>query len=447
MPHRDLKFPLRVSLSLGYCLARDSTRIADMISWNSGRVRFDLWSAALAIVVVLGFCVVSDRGLAQTITRDVLAKLTPEQKKTLKAYQAARRAYERRLDAYWRKVEQKRKRRSAKAARGARIAAADYVEQHPPAYSGPPRPDDIYALLPPPPKPAKPARPPIPVVKDFLRAAKEQYAFVPDTVTEDEFMIYYAIEALKLGLTRDQVVRVFALETGGVGTHDLQSGYNPRTGRAASTALGYAQLLAANSVGQIREHGEEFAARLDRLAAAPDLEPEKAFRYREKARILRRMRADALRIAEKWSVYVDFAKTAKGLAMHAMNLDGDVGPWMQVTKLKGIKEFAARKGMTGLTGGQLELMNLAGPGRGFQMMQPVARDMPTANFFERGGYERNPVVHNRTGLELLAKLDEIMDRNVKKPGAMQFTTIFDTLTRRLADAPGQKPVQASAGGL
>jgi hypothetical protein len=104
--------------------------------------------------------------------------------------------------------------------------------------------------------------------------------------------------------------------------------------------------------------------------------------------------------------------------------------------------------MTNLTGGQLELMNLAGPGRGFEMMQPVSRDMPTANFFERGGYERNPVVHNRTGAELLAKLDEIMDRNVQKPGAVQFAVIFEALERRMASAPLEpQQVRASAGGL
>lgn len=431
-----------------YSSSRGNSRITGMISLKTLLGRLALWQA----VIIIGFVSSLSAGIgardvrAQSAERQALAKLTPAQRKTLKTYQAARRSYERKLDAYWRQVDLKRKQRRSRAAKGHAITAQDYVQTQPPAYAGPSRPNEIYALLPQPPKPKTPPRSTIPIVEDFLREAKEQYAFVPDTVTEDEFMIYYAIEAMKLGLTRDQVVRVFALETGGMGTHDLQSGYNPKTKRAASTALGYAQLLAANSIGQIRKHGAEFAERLDRLASEQGLEPEKALRFREKARVLRKMRADALRIPEKWSVYVDFSKKPKGLAMHAMNLDGDIGPWMQVTKLKSIKAFAARKGMTVLSGSQLELMNLAGPGRGFEMMQNIARDMPTANFFDRGGYERNPVVHNRTGAQLLARLDEIMDRNLEKSGAKQFAYIFDALLRQTAGTSrAGEPIQASAG--
>ena len=41
------------------------------------------------------------------------------------------------------------------------------------------------------------------------------------------------------------VVRIYALETGGQGTYDMQSGINPATkqGRPISSAPGYAQLL------------------------------------------------------------------------------------------------------------------------------------------------------------------------------------------------------------
>jgi hypothetical protein len=403
------------------------------------RIAF-LWLAALALC--LGFA--TPGGAASppdAVSNETLKKLTPDQRKTLKTYLAARRAYERKLASYWSSVEAKRKRRRTKHARHLKLTAKDYVKEQPPAYAGPARPDDIYALLPRPPeaKEKKPSRPPVPIVEDFLRAARAQYGFAPNRIGEEEFMIYYALSALKLGLTGEQVVRVYALETGGVGAQDLQSGYNAKTKRAASTALGYAQLLAANSVGEIRDHGDEFAARLEALASADGVEPENARRLRHKASVLRRMYADARRLPEKWSAHVEFAKSEKGLAMHAMNLDGDVGPWMQVTKLQGIRDFAARKGMMAMTGAELELMNLAGPGRGFEMMQPIARDMPTANFFDRGGYERNPVVNGKTGAELLAKLDGIMDRNLKKDGAVQFAHIFDKLSRKLGE-----PKQASA---
>ncbi len=111
----------------------------------------------------------------------------------------------------------------------------------------------------------------ISVLADFIREADAVYGFRPDRVGEDDFMISYAAEAIRLGLTRDQVVRLYALETGGVGTQDLQSGFNPKTGHAASTALGYAQLLAANSIEQVRKEGPEFAARLERLAEVPSV--------------------------------------------------------------------------------------------------------------------------------------------------------------------------------
>ena len=374
--------------------------------------------------------------LAETPLQAAIAKLTPQQQATFKAYEAARTAFERRIDRYWKTIDAKRKRRTIKQAHGKVVILADFVKEQPPQYTGPKRPDEIYAMLPKPPKPPAPAepKPVIPVVGDFLREAEANYNFRPDRITDDEFMIYYALEAVKLGLSRDQVVRVYALETGGMGTYDLQSGYNPRTGHAASTALGYAQLLAANTIEQLRKEGEDFAERLDKLAAQHDADG-KGHALRAKSAVLRRMIADARTVRDSWPSHVAYAKTPKGLGMHALNLDGDIGPWMQVVKLKSITDYAAKKGMTKLTGGQLELMNLAGPGHGFEMMQPSIRDMPTANFFDRGGYERNPVVHDKTGALLLVKLNEIMDRNVQKPGAVKFAQIFDGIGRHLNGKP------------
>jgi hypothetical protein len=154
------------------------------------------------------------------------------------------------------------------------------------------------------------------------------------------------------------------------------------------------------------------------------------------------MSAQAHRIPDRWARQVEYAKTPKGFAMHAVNLDGDVGPWMQVVKLKDIMDFAANKGKVTLTGAELELMNLAGPGHGFEMLQPIGRTMPTANFFERKGYERNPVVADKTGAELLAKLSEIMDRNVQKPGAVKFAEVFDVLAKKLGAHPTSQDFEA-----
>jgi hypothetical protein len=390
----------------------------------------------LALPVAAG-----EQAAAGTPLQDAIAKLTPQQQATFKAYETARLAFVRSVDQYWRRVELKRKKRKLKIAAGKPLTVEDYVKEPPPVYNGPKRPDEIMALLPKPPKTVAPPHEPVPVITDFLREAEAIYGFKPSRVNEDEFMIYYALEAIRLGLSRDQVVRVYALETGGMGTHDLQSGYNPRTGRAASTALGYAQLLAANSIEQIRKEGPDFAARLERMAEEPGISDEQAQALRMKAAAIRLMIADARKVHESWPAHVAYAKTPKGMAMHALNLDGNVGPWMQVVKLRGIMEYASKKGLGRLTGSQLELMNLAGPGSGLEMLQAPGRDMPTSNFFERGGYERNPVVHDKTGGQLVVKLDEIMDRNVQKPGAQKFAQIFDSIARRLA-AGGR--VRASA---
>ena len=122
---------------------------------------------------------------------------------------------------------------------------------------------------------------------------------------------------------------------------------------------------------------------------------------------------------------MQFANTPAGLGIHAINLDADVGPWLQVLKLKGLKDDAAAAGRSTLAGAEIELMNLAGPRTGLEMMMPVAQNMPTSNFFSEGGYYRNTIVREKTAAELLKALNERMEVNVKKPGAVEFAQIFD----------------------
>ncbi len=60
------------------------------------------------------------------------------------------------------------------------------------------------------------------------------------------------------------MVRVYALETSGLGTADMVSGIHPikKTGTPISTAIGYAQLLVANTTDELVKHGPKFLARL-----------------------------------------------------------------------------------------------------------------------------------------------------------------------------------------
>jgi hypothetical protein len=272
------------------------------------------------------------------------------------------------------------------------------------------------------------------VVADFLLHARQEFGFVPTPTTEREFKLRYASETLGFGLTKDQVTRIYALETGGRGTYDMQAGIDPETrkGTPISSALGYAQLLSANSISELVKHGDGFVARLESMARAPGTASRQATLLRAKSYAVRRMIAAAKSVPNEWSQHVKFGNTPKGMGIHALNLDADIGPWLQAIKLKGLKDEADRVGRTRLTGAEIELMNLAGPRTGLEMMEPVARNMPTANFFSQGGYYRNTIVREKSAAELLKALDERMDINLKRPGSIEFIAAFDDVMRRPA---------------
>ncbi|MBN8912669.1 MAG: hypothetical protein J0H65_11560 [Rhizobiales bacterium] len=116
------------------------------------------------------------------------------------------------------------------------------------------------------------------------------------------------------------------------------------------------------------------------------------------------------------------------MGIHAINLDGDIGPWLQVVKLYGLKEMADKAGMSNLSGAEIELMNLAGPGTGLEMMRPAARKAATTNFFARDAYYRNTIVRDKTSAELLVALDKRMDDNITNPGAIEFAEAFREVT-------------------
>ena len=367
---------------------------------------------------------------AQGATKDLADKLTPAQLATYEAHRTARDKFERQLKYYWHRVEAKRDARRAKRMLAQEYEAQDYIAQQPPKFAGPELPSDIAkiveAVVPPTPQP------PMATVAEFLQSAKAQYGFVPTLTSEREFKRRYAEEALAVGLTKDQVVRIYALETGGQGTYDMQSGINPisKQGRPISSALGYAQLLHANSTSELVKHGERFARRLLAMAAAPGTPPDRARALTAKAAIVRHMHKVARSIPNEWSHHMRFAGTPAGVGIHALNLDADVGPWLQVLKLKGLKDAAAAAGRASLTGAQIELMNLAGPRTGLEMLLPVAQTMPTSNFFSEGGYYRNTIVRDKTAAELIRALDERMEVSMKKPGAVEFAQIFDEVARR-----------------
>jgi hypothetical protein len=350
-----------------------------------------------------------------------------EYRRKLKEYQAARTAFEEEAGAYWASISEKRRGRNAKRRERQTIALDDYVLTQPPVYTGPKRPVD------PAPEPAE-EKPPrerkaIPVVADLLQAAAEQFQFAPQRPsTEMEFKRAYARVALASGLTREQAVRVYSFETGGNGNHDMQSGLSSRPGsRAISTAIGYNQLLTTNSVELMAEQGHELIKELTAKAAGLTGPARKAMDH--KLAVLKKMVAFTRTVPDEWAAHEKLANTPQGWAVHAMVLDIDVGPMLQTHKLLTSVIFARAKGYNRpLTAAELEMMNLTGDGTGLDMVtmpQAMREQVPTSNFFQRGGYERNPVaIRHNTVTKLLAVTDERMDSNSTKPGAKELAAAF-----------------------
>lgn len=359
----------------------------------------------------------------------LLARLNDEQRIVYTRWKEARAEYDSRHDAYWSAITARRAERRRKISAGQRVTTADFVMQHPPKYAGPALRADIAKvmaeLVPPTPDSE------ITTLPEMIAAAKQIYRFEPNRIAEREFKRRYAVEALAVGLTKEEVTRIFAFETGGRGTFDMQAGINPETkqGRAISTALGYAQLLAANSISELAQYGDVFISRLGVMAARRDHPQERTRELSAKIEHVRAMHRAARSVPREWARHVEMARTPAGFAIHTLNLDGDIGPWLQVIKLRGVKDTAVQAGRGGLSPAELELMNLAGPRTGLEMMEPPGRPAPTANFFSRPAYYRNTIVREKTSEELLAAIDHRMNENMLRPGSIEFATVFDEVMR------------------
>ena len=381
------------------------------------------------LVLALATLIVSMTAGRNSASADprLTAKLNDEQVQIYRTWKEARAVYDSQHDAYWNAIAARRAERRRKHSAGERFTPADFVMQQPPKYAGPPLRADIAKLMAElvPPSPDSE----ITTLPEMLAAAKQHYRFAPTVVPEREFKRRYALEALAVGLTKDEVTRIYAFETGGRGTFDMQAGINPdtRQGRAISTAMGYAQLLAANSISELAQYGEGFVSRLSMLAVRNNTSPETARELTAKIDSLRAMLRTARSVPREWSRHVEMARSAPGYGIHVLNLDGDIGPWLQVIKLRGIKDTATQAGRGDLSPAELELMNLAGPRTGLEMMEPAGRMAATANFFTRAAYYRNTIVREKSAAELLAAIDQRMNENMTRPGSVEFATVFDEI--------------------
>jgi hypothetical protein len=395
----------------------------------SHAIRFRLGHLALALPLIAlpaqaidSAATSANSAMAQAASPQAVA----EYRRLFREYQEARAAFEQEAGAYWSSIVEKRRGRNAKRREHLPIALDDYVLTQPPVYSGPKRPVNPEPEAP----PEKPPRPykAIPVVGDLLQAANEQFQWAPQKPSSEvEFKRAYARYAMAAGLTRAQAVRVYSFETGGTGNYDVQAGIEHGGRRAISTAMGYNQLLTTNSVELIAEQGEAFVKELTARAASLSGPPRQAMDH--KIAVLKKMVAFTRTVPDDWSQHEKLADTPQGWAVHAMVLDIDVGPMLQTHKLLTSVIFARAKGYTRpLSAAELEMMNLTGDGTGLDMVtmpQAMREQVPTSNFFQRSGYERNPVaIRHNTVARLLAITDSRMDANSNQPGARELAAAF-----------------------
>ena len=403
------------------CRVRAKTMLGSVIHLKRRYWPVGLLAIAIAALLVSPAAPQSSQPADALAQQPERAAAVAQYRRALEEYNRAWQSYTAVSSAYWNQISEKRQLRNAKRAPGETLSISDYVLTQPPVYTGPPRPQNPL-------KPeVKPPRIYVPVVAGFVAAAHQEFKFVPRfPQSETEFKRGYAKIALAAGLTRDQIVRIYGFEATGNGSYDIEAGleYN-KHGRAITTALGYNQLLATNSVEILAEKGDELIRQVQSksaLASGAEHQPVDG-----KIDILRKMVAFARSVPDAWGQHEILANTPKGLAVHALNLDLDVGPMLQTQKLLDSIVFARRKGFSrSLTAAELEMMNRTGDGNAFDMVtMPLSwRDqVPTANFFRPSGYADNPVAQrNNVVAKLIAATDARMDQEIKKPGARELAT-------------------------
>ena len=189
-------------------------------------------------------------------------------------------------------------------------------------------------------------------------------------------------------------MRIYGFEASGNGAYDVQAGleYNRPGARAITTALGYNQLLGTNSVELMAESGGKFVAILE--AEARGLPEGQKAALEKTIAVVRAMIAFARSVPDDWGQHELLANTPKGLAIHAINLDLDVGPLLQTQKLLDSIVFAHKKGYgAALSAAELEMMNLTGDGNGFDMVlmpRRLAQSGPDGEFLSAQRLQPQP---------------------------------------------------------
>ncbi len=134
-------------------------------------------------------------------------------------------------------------------------------------------------------------------------------------------------------------------------------------------------------------------------------------------------------VQSRWGEHVKLGRTPKGLGLHALNLDIDVGPLLQTQKLLDSVVFARVKGVDrALSAAELEMMNLTGDGNGFDMISmPQAMRRRCRLRISSSGAAMSATrwrSATTTVEKLLAATDAVMDRESKLQGAKDMAGLF-----------------------
>ncbi len=402
---------------------------------REGRVKFarsarsltHIGVAALLLMPVLAVAqdaAAPPRPVAQAISAEAMA----EYRRRLRVYTLAWQSFDQADSAYWSAIVEKRRARLAKRRNGQTVSLDDYVLTQPPVYDGPPRPID----------PSAPDRPPpltrdnryVPTIPEMLASAQKHFQFAPQRpASELEFKRAYAKAVAAEGVPPDLAVRLYAFETGGIGTYDVQSGLlNARAGaKPLSAAVGYNQLLITYTMHLLADQGDDIVRALSAKSAG--LAGAQREAMTAKIGVLRRMIAFARTVPADWNAQEKLGETEQGWGVQVLLLDIDTGPLLQARKLNASIRYARMRGYREpLSAAELQMLNLMGDGSGLDivMMPKAMRDqVPTSNFFQRRGYERNSVAsRNNTVTKLLSVTDARMDAAVQQPGARDLAASF-----------------------
>jgi hypothetical protein len=389
-------------------------------------------SIALTLVIALIVLVAPPRAFAQgpepqPAVHAVSPEAMADYRRRLRDYTLAWQRFDSEASAYWTEITEKRRTRQLKRSSGQAVVLDDYVLAQPPVYQGPPRPVD----------PSAPDRPPpvahdakyVPTIPEMLASAQKHFEFAPQLGGELQFKRAYAQALASQGVSRELAVRIYAFETGGIGTYDVQSGLlNARPGaKPLSAAVGYNQLLITYTMHLLADQGDDLVRSL--AARAANLSGEARETMTAKITALKRMIAFSRTVPANWNAQEKLGETEQGWGVQTLLLDIDVGPLLQARKLNGSIRFARMRGYREqLSAAELQMMNLMGDGSGMDiitMPQALREQVPTANFFQRRGYERNAVArtHN-TVAKLLAVTDQRMDAAAQQQGARDLAASF-----------------------